>query len=198
MNLLAYGGSSHDFSATLIVDGRLKVMIEDERLDRIKHSSQHWNSDPGWSSIKYCLEEAERLSFEEIDVVYRNEDIPKRPNSCIPFSEAKTVGHHLCHASASYFTTEVESACLLVVDGHGGEIRKEAEKILFETVSMGVGIGLKLSLDSQSVGKRKLSSTNWHYYCDNSLGTFYKIITESLGFGSRGQGEDDGISLIRE
>lgn len=49
--ILGIGGYSHDASAALLCDGKIVAAVQEERLNRIKHS-------PGFpnESIKYCLE----------------------------------------------------------------------------------------------------------------------------------------------
>jgi predicted NodU family carbamoyl transferase len=37
--VLGLGGSNHDFSAAIIADGPIRVAIEDERIQRVKHPS---------------------------------------------------------------------------------------------------------------------------------------------------------------
>lgn len=57
------GYSSHDGAAVLLRDGKIVAAIEEERLNRVKHS----NFFPA-RAIRYCLQEA-GVSIEDVDVI---------------------------------------------------------------------------------------------------------------------------------
>jgi len=63
MNILGLGCFFHDSAAAIIKDGKLIASVEEERLNRIKHSN-----DFPEKSISYCLEKA-NLSPSDIDHV---------------------------------------------------------------------------------------------------------------------------------
>ncbi|CAD6874518.1 carbamoyltransferase N-terminal domain-containing protein [Methylomonas fluvii] len=64
----------HDTASVLIQDGSVIVGIEEERLNRIKHTNKAWVL-----SVRFCLEEANK-SLTDIDyiVVYFNQDVLNR------------------------------------------------------------------------------------------------------------------------
>jgi carbamoyltransferase len=61
MNILGLSGYAHDASAALLVDGKLVSMVEEERLNREKHT---WKFPK--NAISSCLKEA-KLNIEDID-----------------------------------------------------------------------------------------------------------------------------------
>lgn len=180
MITLGIGGSNHDFCAAVVEDGRIAVAIEDERIQRIKRGSRHWKNRPCKDSVEYCLQ-ALGLTLEQFDGIYVNSDI----ETASPFWEEydhKIVSHHLNHAAAAFFPSYFSSAALMVVDGRGEQKQKIANKGVFETISVGLGEGLDMNLETFQTGEQQLATSNWQYVTTNSLGWFYRTITEIIGF----------------
>ena len=70
----------------------------------------------------------------------------------------RTVDHHLSHASAGYFTSEFDNACVLVIDAIGE----------FETMTQWEAVGTRLT---------KQRSVEY----PNSLGLWYSAMTQRIG-----------------
>jgi len=69
MYVLGVNEAFHDSSCALLCDGELVCAIEEERLDRIKHTpGLCWGGRPPYLSIDWCLEHA-RIKPEQIDCV---------------------------------------------------------------------------------------------------------------------------------
>ncbi len=137
------GYSHHDGAAVLIRDGEVIAAIEEERLNRIKHS----NCFPA-RSIQYCLEQG-NCTLSEIDFVATNtsefhadtgarfavmED-PRdmrppdgRSHFCSMFQKAFGIDirdkiyfchHHLAHAWSAYLFSGFKTSLVFSVDGDG-------------------------------------------------------------------------------
>lgn len=190
--MLGLGGSNHDFSAALLVDGAIEVAVEDERVQRTKHGRSGWHEAPARSAAEYCLQ-ASGFTVDELDGVFCCDDL-ERPVPWLDWSGVEFVNHHLAHASASYFSSPFEEAALLVVDGHGS-VRSQSEiGFELETISVGHAEGCSLDLSTLQSGRKKASSNSWRYLADNSLGYFYDVVTEALGFGATGHGKTMGLA----
>ncbi len=70
MNILGITCYFHDPAAALMVDGRLIAFVEEERLNRTKHSPQTFPS----KAIDYCLKEG-GLTYGDIDVLVCEHDL---------------------------------------------------------------------------------------------------------------------------
>lgn len=75
MYVLGVNECFHDNSSALVCDGELICSIEDERLDRIKHTAGIcWGGKPPYGSIDWCLREA-GLKPGQIDAVAYSVDM---------------------------------------------------------------------------------------------------------------------------
>ena len=159
------GRESHDPAAVLVKNGEVLFAIEEERINRIKHS-------PGKLPINAIKRVLELSSIEMTDVSY----IAFPQNSwgqlfkdrlistinhwfgCCP--EIRFYNHHLCHGASAYYASGIEKECLaLNIDGSGDGI----------------------SISSYVFNREKykvISETKF----PNSLGLLYSIITQYLGF----------------
>ena len=152
-----------DSAACLIHDNRIIAAAEEERFVRIKHA-------PGLmplQAIKYCLNEA-KISFSDIDLLvfsgatYKNikEQLKKyfifRFGHC---PEIVLVEHHIAHAASSFFVSGFKNAGILTMDLSGDGI----------STLMAYGDGTKITKLKQ-------------FERSNSLGAYYNIITQYLGF----------------
>ncbi|MEN8905306.1 MAG: carbamoyltransferase C-terminal domain-containing protein [Clostridiales bacterium] len=207
MYILGITEIGHNPAACLLKDGKLLSFIEEERLSRIKCS-------PGIYPIKavqYCLKNANinlkdvkeivlswdvikygdqmKTFYSELDEKYKKDPVTKLTERLIfeRFCEDKIiytlkkaflnlryktneippisfVGHHLSHAASTFYCSGFKKALAFVIDGSGEE--------LCTSVFIGEGLNLKL-IDK--------------YEIPNSLGWFYSVITEYLGFSSNNQ-----------
>ena len=75
--VLGLGGSSHDFSAALALNGDFKVAIEEERLSRRKHGFAWWFENPVRRSVDYCLS-SQSINITAVETIVTSDLIPKR------------------------------------------------------------------------------------------------------------------------
>jgi carbamoyltransferase len=186
------GGSNHDFSAAIVDEGRVKVAIEDERVQRVKRGRADWHSQPARDAALYCLETA-KLDLDAFDGIFCNDDL-ERPTEWLDWSRVTLVNHHTAHAAASFFTSPHEESALLVVDGHGSALVETERGWEVETISIGRAAGTSLDLIPLQTGVQKRTSSAWRYVTQNSIGWFYRIVTMAIGFGEAGQGKAMGLA----
>lgn len=208
-----YGG--HDPSAALFKDGELVHGVEEERFNRIKHGGSEFPS----QSVEYCLNQ-ENIDFDDLDKVlftyhpkfyglkftsrYLNEipdvsglrkikrykdfigksivsksfkkDINRRLLSEVSegnLPEIEFREHHYCHAASAFHPSGFEDALVVTADGRG-----EIESTVIWRAD-------------RENGLEKLEVFEW----PNSLGTFYGIITEFLGYHkNNGEGKVMGLA----
>lgn len=188
LGLNAYHGDS---AAALVVDGKLVAAVEEERFRRIKH----WSGMPT-EAIRWCLQDA-GISLSDVHHVAINRDpgannlrralyvLRKRPSlglilkrlgnirraasfedqlqGCFPDQRLKAqihrIEHHLAHLASSYLVSGFDEAVCLSVDGFGD----------FASSAWGMGRGDQIDIDGR-------------IHFPHSLGIFYTIITQFLGF----------------
>ncbi len=173
----------HDAAAALFKEGKLLCAVEEERLNRKKHTTMF-----PYHSISFCLEKA-GISFSEIEAIgyyYKDDFVDNELNlqyishphvPCLSskqllgrlfseffdknFSEDRIqfLPHHLCHAFSAYYHSGFDSALTVIIDGRG---EKESTSI-FE--------GKEGNLHFLS---------DYHY--DISLGSFYLESIKILGY----------------
>lgn len=175
---------SHDSAATILIDGKIEVAIEEERLNRIKHTDKM-----PLNAIRYCLNET-GLKLEDIDkiAVFGTEDFLNfqlrqlyfESDRKEDFIDVKTriieslsnafdykisgdkivfCNHHMAHALSTFCLSGFEDSLILTIDGIGDNIS-----------------GMILEGDKEEVKVLgKISS-------DKSLGWFYLDVINYLGF----------------
>ncbi|MCG6878486.1 MAG: carbamoyltransferase [Deltaproteobacteria bacterium] len=197
MNILGISAYHGDCSSTLIRDGVVLAAVEEERFTRIKH----WAGFPE-KAIRYCLAEGgvslkqidkiaigrntfanmkERLGFvfrnrqsmKKLSGRYRNRrsigGIADRLSAAfdVPVKIIKgrivNVEHHLAHMASSYMVSPFDDAAILTLDGFG------------DFVSAMQGYGRKNKMEV--LGK---------VLYPHSIGLFYTMITQFLGFTKYG------------
>lgn len=188
LGLNAYHGDS---AAALVKDGKLIAAAEEERFRRIKH----WSGMPS-EAIRWCLQDA-GLKLSDVDHIAINRNpkvnnlrralyvLRKRPSMDLikkrlsnirrasSFEEqvqdafkgdplrAKVhhVEHHLAHLASSFHVSGFENAVCLSVDGFGD----------FASCAWGIGQGHEIDIDGR-------------IHFPHSLGIFYTVITQFIGF----------------
>jgi carbamoyltransferase len=181
-----YETITHDAAAVLVERGEVVAAIEEERLNRIKHS----NKFPA-QSIRFCLEsrgarieDVERLAFymtEEccnatlrelylkwpemkrlIDVRSHIVELLGREfDRDIDPDKIIFVRHHMAHAISAFALSGLEQSLVLAVDGFGD----------FLSGLMAVGKGTSLT-EIETYPHRK------------SLGAFYLVVIRFIGYGA--------------
>jgi len=188
LGLNAYHGDS---AAALVVDGKLVAAAEEERFRRIKH----WSGMPT-EAIRWCLDDA-GVKLSDVDHIAINRNpkvnnlrralyvLRKRPSlgliwkrlgnirraasfedqlqSSFPSdllrAQVHRVEHHLAHLASAYLVSGFKEAVCLSVDGFGD----------FASSAWGMGRGDKIDIDGR-------------VFFPHSLGIFYTIITQFIGF----------------
>ncbi|WP_050515726.1 carbamoyltransferase C-terminal domain-containing protein [Dickeya undicola] len=125
--------ASHDASACLLVNGKIRYGIQLERLTRIKHDGR--NILDTTLAVDYCLSAA-GLTYNDVncfayniqaatpEYVGLNQPIHAADFTLFdPFSaKAVFASHHLCHAFAAWSGSKFNQGNVLVVDGSGGTV----------------------------------------------------------------------------
>jgi carbamoyltransferase len=162
-----------DGAAALINNGTIVAAVEEERFLRIKHA-------PGMlpeNGIRYCLREA-GISIRDIDCVvfpgatYENFTEILSGFFKFRFNHAppiRLIDHHLAHAYSTYCVSGYNEAMILTMDMSGDN----------RSTTMSVG---------RDGGIEKIRE----FMKPNSLGLFYSVITEYLGF----QYDDDEYKVM--
>ncbi len=197
MLILGISAFHGDCSAAILKDGQLVAAVEEERFTRVKH----WAGFPE-HAVRFCLREAgaELKDLDHIAVSRDNKaNLGKKILYTLPrpvfwkklggilknvktfqsiedlFAEKfgvpaedikpkiKRVEHHLCHLAAAYLVSPFRQSALVSVDGLG------------DFVSAMYGAGNENRME---VFKR--------VYSPHSIGLFYTMITQYLGFKKYG------------
>jgi carbamoyltransferase len=124
----------HDRAAALVTGGEIVVAIQQERLDRCKHSIGLLHQSPGDSAqvqlpneaIRYCLEtsgiklsELTSITANMPGVDYSN-DILRRQLPPEVLQKVRCIAsHHLAHAYSAYWPSGFDDALILVADATG-------------------------------------------------------------------------------
>lgn len=179
-----FPGGIHDAAAILLRDGEVVAAIEQERLDRLKHSSKG-----PFDAIRFCLRAAglgpegvDRWAFygeqsywdrklrtyflEHFDMPHLVDArtllqsiLARELGAAIPAEQPLFVGHHLTHAMSAAAMSGFPESLVVTLDGEGDEIAG--------TVSTARGTRIEL-----------LETTSE----EQSLGYFYLRVIEFLGF----------------
>ncbi|MGY8668924.1 carbamoyltransferase [Bradyrhizobium sp. UFLA05-109] len=174
----------HDGAAVLVRDGRVIAAVEEERLNRVKHSNKFPSN-----AIQYCLDAAgvrlsdvDRIAFyateaycnamlERLFVSHPSDAIPmdarlllrtmlaQEFNTEVDPSRVSFVSHHQAHAVSAFAMSGFEQSLVLAIDG-GGE---------FLSGLVGIGSGTEVN---------QLES----FPESNSLGLFYLETIRYLGY----------------
>jgi carbamoyltransferase len=177
----------HDRSAALVSGGRLLVAVEEERLDRCKHSPGLARVEGGveltlpWRSILYCLE-AVGADLSDLSSVTANSpgrDIgPELAARGIQGVQIHRMpSHHLAHAYTAWWPSGLDEAIVLVVDATGST--DDEGKTESYTLYRGSKDGLDL-LHSERVEAHLAGMT--------TLGMVYEEVTRRIGFVTNFEG----------
>ncbi|WFE36544.1 carbamoyltransferase C-terminal domain-containing protein [Micromonospora sp. WMMD975] len=198
MSLVLGLNLSHDRSACLVRDGEIAVAVEEERLDRIKHSEgflvqghfERITKTLPMKAVAYCLD-AVGAGIDDVDLVVGNRPLGdgavRRILRELPIKDKTKVralplpGHHRAHAAVAYYPSGYDEAAVLVVDQAGA--RFPDSTIEKHTLFRGTGDRL------EPVAACRYPAD----YSDLSLGLFYDFFTTRLGFVTRYGTPDFGV-----
>lgn len=178
----------HDPSAALLRDGELVAMVEQERLSRRKHAMLESPAD----ALTACLEEA-GIGIADVAEIAVGWDVPRlrELEGGAPFSEEELfarltdgagngeprlpplryVDHHLAHAASAFYTSGMDEAAILVLDGAG--------EVAATTLARGGPGGIEVL---RSWGRNR------------SLGHLYGCAADWAGLGYWGAGKLMGLA----
>lgn len=173
----------HDSGSTLFMDGKHICSISEERLTKVKYEGNY----PA-KSISYCLD-AGNISPKDIDFVYipsmcclsfyeqlNNGIIHKKIKDTFINAEVEIVGHHLCHASSSVFSSPFKSGTFLTIDGAGTSLFDYYNNpINYETNSIGYFDKIKKVFKVFSNNDVEKQTVTNHYW--NSSHQIYNLKT---------------------
>ena len=153
-----------DVSAVLLRDGKILAAVEEERLNRIKHS-------PGQLPYRSILEvlSIAGLQMRDVDLVATHgstwgveyETVLKRYFKYTFNASPKIIRyhHHLCHAASAYYASGFDDAMVLTTDASGDGVSMQR--------AIGQGSELKVVEEVPRT---------------NSLGILYSMLTQFCGF----------------
>lgn len=191
MIVLGLNAFHGDSSAALVKDGKLIAAAEEERFRRIKH----WSGLPT-EAMKWCLADA-GLKLSDVDHIAINRNpkvnnlrralyvLRRRPSLSLIFkrlanikraasfedsvqaafpgetlrAQVHRVEHHLAHLASAFLVSGFDEAVCLSIDGFGD----------FASSTWGMGKGNDIQIDGR-------------VYFPHSLGIFYSVITQFIGF----------------
>ncbi len=196
-------GITHPISwnnaACILVDGELIAMVEEERLNRVKHAPRM----PAKLAMDYCLDQA-GVTLDEVDYIAIGFDSAVRAalgnikltdlisglnqaaqwlrdgsiyERKLPFKDVDKeklifVNHHLSHAASAFLVSGFPEANILSLDGSGGT----------ESGILAVGRDTEIEI-MNTVSNR------------GSWGLIYEEVTEKLGFRRHsGEGKVMGLA----
>lgn len=153
-----------DISAVLMRDGKVIAAIEEERLNRVKHTAGHLPI----LSVKEVLKIA-RIQIQDVAVVAFHGSTWQQQIEVVLQSHfenyfgycptIKRYHHHDCHAASTFYPSGFNEALVITVDGSG------------DGVSTQIAVGKN--------GKLELLH---RYDRPQSLGMFYAMFTQFCGF----------------
>lgn len=166
-------GDKHDAAAVLVRDGKVVAGIEEERLNRIKHSDKF-----PVEAIRYVLDQG-GIGLEDLDQICyyglpqfimqgdttiklseKIQALMREAFDCeIPEEKLYFVHHHLAHAVSTFFMSGFDKSLVLSIDGQGDGI---SGMIL-------TGDGKKLEVLEK-------------YSVPDSLGIYYLKVIHALGY----------------
>jgi carbamoyltransferase len=181
------GGFGHEASATLIVDGKIELIVEEERLSRRKYARE----EAATRSVLACLRRFD-LAPRDLDALAISWDSSLDPSNDrmiaadralaaargelgLDDTPAFVFDHHRCHAvTGQYMSGTAERCVVVVMDGRGENA---------STTVYLVGGGE----DEDVVAASPLTA---------SLGTLFAAVTTYCGFGYGGQGKTMGLAAF--
>ncbi|MGW5453112.1 carbamoyltransferase family protein [Nocardia sp. NPDC003979] len=189
----------HDSSACLLRDGALRMMVEQERVSRRKRALAQSPAD----AVAACLQ-AEGIGPDEVDVLaigwdfrdtamgrmkrFGDEALTRTilPGRTRPAPPVRWVPHHIAHAASAYYSSGLEEAAVLVVDGAGERTAT--------TIATATPAGIEIVREwpiSQSLGFLYAAATRWSGFGDWGAGKL-------MGLAAYGRPCDDSPVRVTE
>lgn len=138
-------------------------------------------------SRNYCLD-MEGIGLEAIDKIVANDLLV--PSMYFRLQDKiKLINHHLAHAYSAYYPSGMAECAIMIMDGVGSK-REVGGEYEYESMTLYYVKDGKFDIIKKQYGYN-LSGTD---YVENSLGIFYALITEIIGFGEHEEGKTMGLA----
>ena len=211
MNILAIN-PGHNGSSALVVDGKLEVYIEEERMSRMKRDGNPYKS-MIWIMQKYKID---YLVICGNGSESENHRLPWTGENSYEalvrkfYPTAKVINfghmHHVAHAASAFYGSGFDTAAALVVDGCGAPRRmpdiedfpEESKFSYFETESI---YKCEWPDKIEEVWKRygenggpRIETSNTDADSAVTLTKSYEAVSEWLGFGAIEAGKTMGLA----
>jgi len=183
----------HDRSVAVVRDGQILVAIEQERLDRIKHSVGFMVQSPSemkhiqvpGECIRYCLD-ALGLPLSAMATITANmpgrdygpEIMRSKFSRDISGVVHAIPSHHLAHAYSAYWPSGMDDALVLIADGSGSTVCTSDDRWRTESYTLYTGRGGQLEPLHHERVQAHLASLA-------TLGFVYEYISRKAGFETR-------------
>ncbi|WP_269617150.1 carbamoyltransferase C-terminal domain-containing protein [Prochlorococcus marinus] len=180
----------HDRSVAVVEDGKIVVAIEQERLDRKKHSVGFLMQSPDELSqiqvpgecIRYCLDYLD-ITLNDISTITANMPGIDYSTSILNGKFSKDISrkiqtipsHHLAHAYSSYSTSGFDESLILVVDASGSTKCKNNHSWTTESYTLYKANNGNI----EPIYKEEVAS---HLAELSTLGFIYEYISRKAGF----------------
>jgi carbamoyltransferase len=193
-HVVGFGGSIHDFATCVISGDGTMVAIEDERLSRVRYAYRE--PYPCQRSLDYVLAQ-QGLSTRDVGRFAANDMLVDELE--LPGMTPHWLNHHYTHAASGLFTSPFNDAAILVADG-AGSVVEDAELDVGlhqrETTTCSIGRGNRIEVLGRVVGSKRGApgSNDPDALMSNSLGDFYRAVTEAIGFGFLQAGKTMGLA----
>lgn len=196
----SYGLPLDNGGACLIVDGEVKMLINEERLVRKQYAA-------GFRlSIEFILKN-NNLSLDEVDLFVASSCLDivvdkkivqqqmKKRGFSVPLSKIVVCDHHLSHGYTAFYPSPFDKAIVMVLDGDGNVLTEKMEN---DTQSIDKYWHNKTEHNSYYVGKGKELELLEHDEVvagENGFGGAYRYFTYFCGFpGYKYAGKLMGLS----
>jgi carbamoyltransferase len=165
----SYTGLTHDSSACLVINGRVVAAAEEEKFIRVKSASTFFPV----NAIKACLKIA-KIDIRQVQCIATDgvtypqikDKIIKSLQHYFKYSPRVEIFNHAqAHCAGAFFSSGFEKSLSISVDGSGDKISSSVEFY---------------SKKKRSINYKKLYRSDYK----NSLGSFYTVFTNFLGFKS--------------
>lgn len=170
----------HDRSVAAVRDGQIVAAIEEERLDRRKHSA---GRELPLKALSWCLGAA-GATIAEVDEFAVTSTRPPAELHGLELLNGRWffVPHHLAHAAAAFLTSGHDRAAVVVADGSGGKAGNGLREA--ESVYLGHGTSIdvqsqRLAADTKERTASEATSTNV-LFGDLSLGNLYSAVSRVI------------------
>ena len=185
----------HDAGCTLFINGNHICSINEERLTRKKYDGNYPQK-----SIDHCLSVG-NITKNDVDIVYhvptshvinlhQTEDgtVTRMLRKSFPNADIKSVGHHLCHAASTVFTSPFNEGSFLTFDGGGSIINDPFRKMVDYVENNSIGFFNK------EKGIFRFYNMPEGFY--NNFGQIYSVASSQIYAVKTGKGVDNWSTQV--